>query len=82
MNNSALPYQMDGDVCLRPDRRIRMHVNNPVIVLIVIGVLLLLVNTSIPMDLKYKNILNVVVVIAVLIWLLQALGVLGSLNIL
>ncbi|HJT43162.1 MAG TPA: Thivi_2564 family membrane protein [Rhizomicrobium sp.] len=51
-----------------------------VIVLIVVGVLLWLVNTYIPMDGKIKSILNAVVVIAVVIWLLQAFGVLGSLN--
>jgi hypothetical protein len=32
------------------------------------------------MDRKIKTILNVVVVIAVVIWLLQAFGVLGSLD--
>jgi len=53
---------------------------NLVIVLIVVGVLLWLVNTYIPMDSKIKSILNVVVVIAVVLWLLQAFGVLGSLN--
>jgi undecaprenyl pyrophosphate phosphatase UppP len=51
-----------------------------VIVLIVVGVLLWLVNTYIPMDPKIKGILNAIVVIAVVIWLLQAFGVLGSLN--
>ena len=50
------------------------------VVLIVVGVLLWLVNTYIPMDGKIKSILNAVVVIAVIIWLLQAFGVLGSLN--
>ena len=44
--------------------------------LIVIGVLLWLVNTYIPMDGKIKKILNVVVVICVVIWLLVAFGVL------
>jgi len=39
-----------------------------VIVLIVVGVLLWLVNTYIPMDGKIKQILNVVVVIAVVLW--------------
>ena len=43
-----------------------------VIVLIVIGVLLYLVNSYIPMDAKIKQILNVVVVIAVVLWLLYA----------
>lgn len=51
-----------------------------VLVLIVIGVLLWLVNTYIPMDSKIKSILNAVVVIAVVIWLLQVFGVLGSLQ--
>ena len=51
-----------------------------VIVLIVVGVLLWLVNTYIPMDPKIKGILNAIVVIAVVIWLLQAFGVLDSLN--
>jgi len=50
------------------------------IVLIVVGVILWLVNTYIPMDRKIKNILNVVVVIVVVIWLLQAFGLLSSLK--
>lgn len=53
---------------------------NIIVVLIVVGVLLWLVNTYIPMDGKIKSILNAVVVIAVVIWLLQAFGVIGSLN--
>ena len=48
------------------------------VTLIVIGVLLWLVNTYIPMDGKIKNILNVVVVICVVVWLLSAFGVLGQ----
>ena len=57
-----------------------MPLINLVITLIVVGVLLWLVNTYIPMDGKIKQILNVVVVIAVVIWLLQAFGLLGSLG--
>ena len=53
---------------------------NIIIVLIVVGVLLWLVNTYIPMDSKIKSILNAVVVICVVIWLLQAFGIIGSLN--
>jgi len=41
-----------------------------VIVLILIGVLLWAVNSYIPMDEKIKGILNLVVVIAVVLWLL------------
>jgi hypothetical protein len=50
------------------------------IALVVVGVLLWLVNSYIPMDGKIKNILNIVVVIAVVLWLLQGFGLLGSLN--
>ena len=53
---------------------------NIIIVLIVVGVLLWLVNTYIPMDSKIKSILNAVVVICVVLWLLQAFGIIGSLN--
>lgn len=42
-----------------------------VIVLIIVGLLLYLVNNFIPMDGKIKQIINVVVVIAVVLWLLQ-----------
>jgi hypothetical protein len=51
-----------------------------VIVLIVVGVLLWAANTYIPMDNKIKTIMNVVVMIAVVLWLLSAFGVLGSLE--
>ena len=48
-----------------------------VVTLIVIGVLLWLINTYIPMDGKIKKILNVVVVICVVIWLLYAFGIIN-----
>jgi hypothetical protein len=51
-----------------------------ILTLIVVGVLLWLVNSYIPMDSKIKTILNGVVVVAVVLWLLQAFGILGSLN--
>lgn len=54
-----------------------MPLLNVVITLIVVGVLLWAVNNYIPMDGKIKNILNIVVVIAVVIWLLYGFGVLG-----
>jgi hypothetical protein len=44
------------------------------IILIVAGVLLWLVNSYIPMDLKIKRILNIVVVIVVIVWLLKLFG--------
>ena len=53
-----------------------MSLINVVIVLMIVGVLLWLINTYLPMDGKIKNILNAVVVIAVVVWLLYAFGVL------
>ena len=47
------------------------------ITLIVVGVLLWLVNSYLPMDAKIKRILNIVVVIVVVLWLLNVFGVLG-----
>lgn len=49
-----------------------------IVTLIVIGVLLWLVNTYIPMDGKIKKIINVVAVICVVIWLLCVFGVIGQ----
>jgi hypothetical protein len=51
-----------------------------IIVLLVVGVLLWLVNTYIPMDGKIKSILNAVIVIAIVLWLLQVFGLLSTLN--
>lgn len=45
-----------------------------IIVLIVVGLLLWLVNNYLPMDGKIKQILNIVVVIAVILYLLRAFG--------
>jgi hypothetical protein len=51
-----------------------------VIVLIVVGVVLGLINRFIPMAGSIKSILNGVVVIAVVLWLLNVFGILGSLS--
>ena len=51
-----------------------------VIILIVVGVLLYMVNNYIPMDSKIKSILNIIVVIGVVIWLLQTMGMMGPIN--
>ena len=45
-----------------------------VIALVVVGVVLWLINTYIPMASSIKTILNIVVVVAVVVWLLQAFG--------
>ncbi|GGH43439.1 hypothetical protein GVY41_01485 [Frigidibacter albus] len=51
-----------------------------IITLVVVGVLLWLVNTYIPMDRKIKSILNIVVVIAVILWILRGTGLLSGLS--
>lgn len=51
-----------------------------IILLVVVGVLLWLINTYIPMDPKIKMILNIVIVIVVLVWLLQMFGLFTMVN--
>ena len=51
-----------------------------VISLIVVGVLLWLINTYIPMDGKIKKVLNIVVMVVVVLWLLNVFGVMGHLH--
>jgi hypothetical protein len=51
-----------------------------VVILIVVGVLLWLVNTYIPMDAMIKRILNIVVIIAVVLWLLKVFGLLDAIG--
>ena len=51
-----------------------------VVTLIVVGVLLWLVNTYIPMDGKIKKLLNIVVMVVAVLWLLNVFGVWGHLR--
>ncbi|HZZ18465.1 MAG TPA: Thivi_2564 family membrane protein [Opitutaceae bacterium] len=55
-----------------------MPLINVVLTLIVVGVLLWLINTFIPMQGMIKSILNIVVVIAVILWLLYGFGIISS----
>ena len=48
-----------------------------VLTLIVVGVLLWLINTYIPMQSTIKSILNIVVVVAVVLWLLYGFGIIS-----
>ena len=48
------------------------------LVLVVVGVLLWLVNSFIPMQGTIKSILNAVVIIAVVLWLLNVFGLFHS----
>jgi hypothetical protein len=49
------------------------------LVIIIVGVLLWLINSFIPMDRNIKTILNVVVVIILIVWLLKVFGIFSSL---
>ena len=51
-----------------------------VLTLIVVGVLLWLVNSYIPMAGSIKMILNAVVIIVVVLWLLSIFGLIGELS--
>jgi predicted membrane protein len=51
---------------------------NLVVVLIIVGVALYLINRYIPMASSIKTILNIVVVVAVCVWVLQATGLWAS----
>jgi len=57
-----------------------MPLLNVVIALIVVGVALWLINRYIPMASSIKTILNVVVVVAVCVWVLQAVGLWGQIS--
>ena len=48
-----------------------------VLTLIIVGVLLWLLNTYIPMQSAIKSIINIVVVVAVVLWLLRGYGIIG-----
>ena len=62
------------------ERRLTMPLIQLVIVLAVVGVILWLINSYIPMQSTIKKILNVVVVVAVVVWLLSVFGVIGNIS--
>ena len=51
-----------------------------VLVLVVVGVILWVINSYIPMQATIKKILNIVVVIVVILWLLSVFGLIGNLS--
>ena len=55
-----------------------MPLINLVVPLIIVGVALWLINRYIPMASSIKAILNIVVVVAVGVWVLKAIGMWGS----
>ena len=55
-----------------------MPLLNVVLTLVVVGVVLWLINTYIPMQATIKKILNIVVVIVVILWLLYGFGIING----
>ena len=51
-----------------------------IVVLVIVGVIMWLINSYIPMDPTIKRILNIAVVIVVVLWLLSAIGLLDSIG--
>jgi hypothetical protein len=49
-----------------------------VLVLVVVGLLMWLINTYIPMAAGIKSVLNIVVFLVVVVWLLQGFGLIGN----
>jgi cation transporter-like permease len=49
-----------------------------IVVLIIAGVVVYLVNNLIPMDPKFKMVVNAIIAIALLLWVLQEFGLLGG----
>jgi len=62
------------------ERRNAMPLIQLVIVLVVVGVVLWVINSYIPMQSTIKKILNVVVIIVVILWLLSVFGLIGNLS--
>ena len=57
-----------------------MPLINVLVVLVIVGVLLYIVETLLPIEATIKRIIHIVVVLALCIWLLQAFGIIGSLG--
>jgi len=51
---------------------------NIVVILVVVGLVMWLINTYIPMAGAIKSLLNIVVFVVVLIWILQVFGLIGA----
>lgn len=46
-----------------------------IIVLVLVGVALYVVNNFLPMDPKFKGLVNVIVIVAAVLWVLQGFGI-------
>lgn len=57
-----------------------MSILSIIIVFVIVGVILYLINKFVPMDQGIKNLLNIVIILLLVIWLLQGIGVFGTLG--
>lgn len=57
-----------------------MTLINLIVAIVIVGVILWMINTYVPMDATIKKILNVVVVIILILWLLSVFGIFDGLN--
>src|SRR5579862_7448524 len=75
----TLPKALTTGPLARSDLRggLPMTLVGIVVILVVVGLILWLINTYIPMAGAIKSLLNVVVFVVVLIWLLQTFGLIG-----
>ena len=48
-----------------------------IVVLLIVGVILWLINTYVPMQPPFKTIVNVIVIVLLCVWLLSIVGLLG-----
>ena len=55
-----------------------MTLVNIVVILVVVGLVMWLINTYIPMAGAIKSLLNIVVFVVLLIWILQIFGLIGA----
>jgi hypothetical protein len=55
-----------------------MSLVNIVVILVVVGLVMWLINSYIPMAGAIKSLLNIVVFVVVLIWTLQTFGLIGA----
>ena len=77
MEREKYPFSFNN---AQHERRNTMPLIQLVIVLVVVGVVLWVINSYIPMQSTIKKILNVVVIIIVIVWLLSVFGFIGNLS--
>jgi Flp pilus assembly protein TadB len=76
MERGKHPYSFN----VQYERRNTMPLIQLVIILVVVGVILWVINSYIPMQSTIKRILNVVVIVVVIFWLLSVFGYIGDLS--